>query len=127
MASLTASAVERFVKSGVPSGKPHATLRDGSGLSLRLMPTGSASWQFVYRLRGLGRTGTQRTITLGAWPAIDVRQATAEAKRLAGEVAAGRDPRGEIRQMKRRQRRNVAAALITSGTPQAAASPRFRR
>jgi integrase len=76
-----------------------------------LLPTGAASWQFVYRLRGAGRSGTQKTVTLGAWPAIHVRGAIGEAKRLAGEVASGRDPRADIREAKRRERAIVVAAL----------------
>ena len=111
MATLTTTGVERFVKAGTPVGKPHATLRDGSGLCLRLLPSGAASWQFVYRLRGAGRRGTQKTITLGAWPTIDARKAAEEARRLAGEVAGGRDPRVDIRETKRRERAVVAAAL----------------
>jgi integrase len=111
MASFTTTAVERFIRSGVPLGKPHATLRDGSGLGLRLLPTGAASWQFVYRLRGAGRRGTQKTVTLGAWPAIGVRKAAEEARRLAGEVAGGRDPRADIRETKRRERAVVVVAL----------------
>jgi integrase len=111
MTTLTTAAVERFIKAGVPPGKPHATLRDGSGLCLRLLPTSAASWQFVYRLRGLGRAGTQKTVTLGQWPAIDARKAVGEARRLAGEVAAGRDPRAEIREAKRRERAITGAAL----------------
>ena len=62
-----------------------------------LLPSGAASWQFVYRLRGAGRSGTQKTVTLGSWPTLDVRKAAEEARRLAGEVAAGRDPRADIR------------------------------
>jgi integrase len=115
MAAFTTTAVERFRKAGVPHGKPHATLRDGSGLCLRLLPSGAASWQFVYRLRGVGRSGTQKTVTLGAWPAIDVRNAAAEARRLGGEVAAGRDPRADIREAKRRERAIVALALDDYG------------
>ena len=111
MTSLTAAMIERFANEGMPAGKPHVTLRDGSGLCLRLLPTGAASWQFVYRLRGVGRSGTQKTVTLGAWPAIGVRKAAEEAKRLAGEVAAGRDPHADIREAKRRERAVVAAAL----------------
>jgi integrase len=111
MATLTTADVERFIKAGVHAGKPHATLRDGNGLSLRLLPTGAASWQFVYRLRGVGRRGTQKTVTIGAWPAIDVRKATDERKRLAGDVAAGGDPRADIREVKRRERAVVGAAL----------------
>ena len=111
MATFTATAVERFIKSGVPTGKPHASLRDGRGLCLRLLPTGAASWQFVYRLRGAGRSGTQKTVTIGAWPALDLRKAAEEARRLAGEVAAGRDPRADINETKRRERAIVVAAL----------------
>ena len=111
MAGLTTTTVERFIKAGMPAGKLHATLRDGSGLCLRLLPSGAASWQFVYRLRGAGRSGTQKTVTLGSWPGIDVRKAAEEARRLAGEVAAGRDPRAEIRAAKRRERAVVALAL----------------
>ena len=115
MAGLTTTTVERFIKAGTPLGKPHATLRDGGGLCLRLLPSGAASWQFVYRLRGAGRSGTQKTVTLGSWPGIDVRKAAEEARRLAGEVAAGRDPRAEIRAAKRRERAVVALALDDYG------------
>jgi integrase len=111
MAAFTIAAVERFLKAGVPEGKPHATLRDGSGLCLRLLRSGAASWQYVYRLRGAGRVETQKTVTLGAWPAVDPRKAAEEARRLAGDVAAGRNPRAEIREAKRRERTIVAAAL----------------
>jgi integrase len=111
MATFTTTAVERFIKAGVPGEKPHTSFRDGSGLCLRLLPSGAASWQFVYRMRGAGRSGTQKTVTLGAWPAVDARKATEEARRLAGEVAAGRDPRADIRETKRRERAVVAAAL----------------
>ena len=111
MTGFTATGVERFVRAGVPAGKPHATLRDGSGLCLRLLPSGSSAWHFVYRLRGAGRSGTQKTVTLGAWPSLDVRKAAEEARRLAGEVAAGRDPRADIRETKRRERAVLGSAL----------------
>ena len=111
MAAFTTTAVERFIKSGVRMGKPHASLRNGRGLCLRLLPTGAASWQFVYRLRGAGRSSTQKTVTIGAWPALDLRKAAEEARRLAGEVAAGRDPRADINETKRRKRAMVVAAL----------------
>ena len=111
MAGFTTTAVERFLREGVPHGKQHASLRDGSGLCLRLLPTGKASWQFVYRVRGLGRAGTPKTVTLGKWPAVDAEAARKAARALAGEVAGGSDPRAEIREAKRRARANVAAQL----------------
>jgi integrase len=109
--SITITTVEKFVKSGVPEGKPHITLRSGDGLCLRVLPSGAASWQFVYRLKGGGRREPQRTVTIGGWPAIGVKTATDEARRLAGEVASGRDPRDQIREAKRRERAVVTVAL----------------
>src|SRR5208282_3311096 len=112
MAAITNAAVERFIKRGVPSGKPHATLRDGTGLCLRLLPTGAATWQFVYRVRGIGRAGTQKTVTMGLLSEkLDAAWAANDAKRLAGEVASGKDPRAAIREEKRRERAVVSAAL----------------
>jgi len=112
MVAITNAAVERFIKRGVPAGKPHATLRDGSGLCLRLLRTGAASWQFVYRVRGIGRTGSQKTVTIGPWSdKLNAETAANEAKRLAGEVASGKDPRAAIREEKRKERAVVSAAL----------------
>jgi integrase len=102
--AITTAAVEKFIKDRVPDGKPHVTLRSGDGLCLRVLRSGSASWQFVYRLKGGGRREPQRTVTIGAWPAIGVKTATEEARRLAGEVASGREA-------KRRERAVVAVAL----------------
>jgi integrase len=109
--AITTAAVEKFVKAGVPEGKPHVTLRTGDGLCLRVLPSGAATWQFVYRLKGGGRREPQRTVTIGSWRAIGVKTATEEARRLAGEVASGRDPRAQIREAKRRERAMVSFAL----------------
>jgi integrase len=111
MVAITITMVEKFLKAGVPEGKPHLTLRSGDGLCMRLLPSGSASWQFVYRVRGAGRREPQRTVTIGAWPAVGVKTAIDEARRLAGEVASGRDPRAQIREAKRRKRAVVSMAL----------------
>jgi integrase len=111
MAVFTTTAVERLVKAGVPDGKSHVTFRDGTGLCLRLLPTGKATWQFVYRVRGLGRAGTQKTVTIGSWPVIEVERARKEVRTLAGKVAGGGDPRADMREAKRRCRAVVAALL----------------
>jgi integrase len=108
---ITKETVGKFIKDGVPEGRPHATLRAGNGLALRLLPTGSASWQFVYRLPGLGRAGTQKTVTLGKWPEVDVKKAAELAKVHTGKVAAGADPRADIREEKRRERAVIGKAL----------------
>ena len=109
--AITKDGAERFIRAGVPAGKPHATLRAGNGLALRLLPSGHATWQFVYRVRGLGRAGTQKTVTIGAWPAVDAKEAEGQARRFAGKVAGGSDPRADIREDKRRKRAVVETAL----------------
>jgi integrase len=109
--ATTKDAVKKFIDLGVPEGRPHTTLRSGNGLALRLLPTGSASWQFVYRLPGLGRAGTQKTVTLGQWPEVDVKKAVELAKVHTGKVAAGADPRADIREEKRRERAIISKAL----------------
>ena len=111
MATLTMTAVEKFIKLGVPDGKQHATLLSGDGLRLRLLKTGSASWQFIYRPRGLGRAATPKTFTIGAYPSICVKDAMNEAKRLAGAVASGGDPRADAREEKRAERAIISKSL----------------
>jgi hypothetical protein len=109
--AITQDAAKRFVRAGVPAGKSHATLRAGNGLASRLLPTGHATWQYVYRVKGLGRTGTQKTVTIGPWSDIDAKGAEAEAKKHAGKVAGGGDPRADIRENKRRERAILGTAL----------------
>ena len=109
--AITQDKAKSFVRDGVAEGKPHATLRGGNGLALRLLPSGHATWQFVYRVKGLGRAGTQKTVTIGEWPTVDARKADDEAKKLAGKVAGGGDPRADIREDKRRERAVISKAL----------------
>ena len=62
MAAITTTAVERFIRSGVPTGKPHASFRDGSGPVPAPSAHGAASWQFIYRVRGAGRRERRRPL-----------------------------------------------------------------
>jgi integrase len=111
--AITTVQVEKFIKAGVPSGKLHNTLRDGQiiGLGLRLLPSGSASWQFAYRVRGGGRAKAQQTVTLGRYPSVSVASARAAAKDLAGQIAAGHDPRSEIKAAAQQEQARVSDAL----------------
>ena len=99
------------MKGGVPSGKPHVSLRDGSGLVLRLLPSKRATWLFVYRQPGKGRAGLQRMLTLGHWPDVDVTLA----KRLAAEcktrLLLGVDPVAERREKARQDKLRLEVAL----------------
>ena len=108
---FTTANVERFLRGGVPTGKLYTSLRDGTGLVLLLRSTSIASWRFLYRKRGLGRAGHQRTVTLGRWPAVSCAAAIAEARRLGGEVASGKDPRAVIKAARLKLRTILSASI----------------
>ncbi|CCD98318.1 integrase arm-type DNA-binding domain-containing protein [Bradyrhizobium sp. STM 3809] len=62
-------------------------LSDGGGLQLWVMPDGAKRWRLAYR-----HNGKQKTLALGVYPAVSLREAREardDAKRLLG---AGQDP-----------------------------------
>jgi integrase len=111
--ALTEAKVARAVKAGVPAGKAQAIrwANAPKGFGLRIRRSGSAAWVYVFRPAGVGRNGSSRTLTIGAWPALSLKQAEAAAKALAGKVAIGDDPAAERRTEKTRERRVLSAAL----------------
>lgn len=112
---LTEAKVARFVQDGVPEGKTSATLwaMAPKGLGLRLRQGGAASWIYVYRPKGLGRSANSRHVTLGGRDLLNLKQAEAAAGALAGQVAIGNDPREERREDRARDKA-VLAAVLTS-------------
>jgi len=60
------------------------------GFGLKITPAGKRVYLVQYRLGG--RRGRTRRITIGQHGVVTADQARSEAKRLLGEVAAGRDP-----------------------------------
>jgi integrase len=85
---LTAASIAKIIWAEWRSGRP-----DGTIPGLRLMPT--ASWVLHFRVGG-----TQRKMRLGAWPAMDLRQARQAARKALGEVASGEDPTAAKREAK---------------------------
>ena len=110
---LTEAKVARFVQDGVPEGKTSATLwaTAPKGLGLRLRQGGAASWIYVYRPKGLGRSANSRHVTLGGRNSLNLKQAEAAAGALAGQVAIGNDPREERREDRARDKAMLAAVL----------------
>ncbi|HET9538428.1 MAG TPA: Arm DNA-binding domain-containing protein, partial [Mesorhizobium sp.] len=96
---LTHATIRLAVSTGVPPGKSQIVLRDMRpvGLGLRLRPGGSASWIYVYRPKGSPRGTPPRTVTIGAWPTLDLDAARREALKHVGKVAGGGDPAAELR------------------------------
>jgi integrase len=64
--------------------------RELSGLGLKVTPAGRKVYLVQYRLGG--RKGRTRRVTIGQHGELTPAQARVEAKRLLGEITAGRDP-----------------------------------
>ena len=72
---------------GARPGKALTKLSDGGGLQLWVMPDGAKRWRLAYR-----HNSKQKTLALGVFPTIslrEAREARADAKRL---LSSGRDP-----------------------------------
>jgi integrase len=112
--ALTEAKVARFVKAGLAEGKTSTILWADApkGFGLRLRMGGASSWIFVFRPRGVGRSEPSRTVTLGSWPSLALKQAEAAAAALAGEVALKKDPAVERRIERVREKRVLDKALI---------------
>jgi len=82
------SLTEKQVRAAKP-GSSNRKLSDGGGLQLWVTPAGGKHWKMAYRH---GRPAKQKTLPLGAYPAIgiaDAREAAREARTL---LARGIDP-----------------------------------
>jgi integrase len=77
------------------------------GFGLKVTPAGSKVYLVQYQLRG--RKGRTRRVTIGRHGEITPSFARAEAKRLLGEIGAGRDPASE--RDKAKADKSVAAVL----------------
>jgi hypothetical protein len=64
--------------------------RELHGFGLKVTPSGRKVYLVQYRLGG--RKGRTRRVTMGQHGELTATAARAEAKRLLGEIAAGRDP-----------------------------------
>ena len=87
----------------VKPGTSLAKLSDGGGLQLWVMPDGAKRWRLAYRHNGM-----QKTLAIGVYPAINLRDARAardDAKRLLG---LGQDP-SLVRKLKKAAKAKASA------------------
>ncbi len=81
---LTVKALENFKPGSARREVPDGHTR---GLFYVLQPSGSASWAFRYRI-----AGKPKKLTLGPYPALDLRAARQMASEAAQSLARGDDP-----------------------------------
>ena len=82
-----------------------------TGFGLRCTPSGVKSFVLVYRPRGLGRSGSSRTLTLGRWPNLSVEAARKSARSTIGNIADGKDPAKTLREIRLQVVKTLATAL----------------
>ena len=111
--ALTEARIARAVRDGLPEGKNEIVLPSDSmkGLGLRLRAGGAATWVYMFRPHGAGRSAAPRRVTIGRWPSLTLKQASAAASVLAGEIALKKDPALERREAKAHDKRVLAHAL----------------
>ncbi len=101
---LTVKALENM-----KSGDTRKEIPDGfmRGLFFVLQPTGKASWAVRYRF-----AGQTRKLTLGTYPAIDLKAARELASRALVKVAGGEDPAAEKQAAKKADRAPAERDLV---------------
>src|SRR3954447_18395904 len=84
----------KITKKAVDALQPGDRIADSEirGFLVRRLDSGVASYAYRYRVKG---TNQQRLISLGLHGTITADQARTLAKKRAGEVAHGNDPKGD--------------------------------
>lgn len=77
---------DTMIRNAKPEAKP-LKLFDGDGLYLLIQPNGSRWWRMKYYFRG-----TEKTLSVGVYPEISLKQARERRKDIREQVAAGIDP-----------------------------------
>ena len=81
------------------TAKPKAKLyklRDGGALSLDIMPSGTKTWRYAYRIHG-----KQKTFTIGQYPDTSLSEARTSRDKARKLVSAGIDPSQQKQIIKR--------------------------
>ena len=110
----TPTLTERRIKAALAAGvaRRHVLWSgDIPGFGLKLWPSGSASWIYLYRPKGARRGTPASTLTLGGWPAVSLADARVAARIYAGKIAMGADPAAERRRQRAEPRRLLGKAL----------------
>ena len=95
---------DTVIRNTKPSAKPRK-LFDGGGLFLLVQPNGSRWWRFKYRF-----DGSEKTLSLGVYPEVSLKQARERREALRKQIADGIDP-SAIRKAEKRAQANTFEAV----------------
>jgi integrase len=104
--------IGKISKTSVERLKPGERIADKEirGFLARRLDSGAISYAYRYRVKG---TNEQRLISLGIHGTITAEQARGFAKKRAGEVADGKDPKGEREESRARAKLEKLAEANT--------------
>ena len=74
------------IRQAIPSNKVNK-LSDGRGMYLQLHPNGSKYWRMDFR-----HQGKQKTLALGIWPDVSLREAREKRDKAKLEIQSGINP-----------------------------------
>src|SRR3954454_17596890 len=105
----------KITKRAVDALAPGGRIADSEirGFLVRRLDSGAASYAYRYRVKG---TNQQRLISLGLHGTITADQARTLAKKRAGDVADGKDPKGERQESRTEAKRERLVAENTVNT-----------
>ena len=95
--STTMALVDAQIRQAKPQGKD-VWLTDEKGLRLLIKPNGSKYWRLKYRF-----LGKQKTLALGVYPTITLKEAREAAGDARRKLAGGVDP-GQLKKREKQQR-----------------------
>lgn len=109
---LTKALIENAIAAGT-GGRAAVVLRDDKapGLGLRIRKNGGASWVYIFRPKNARRDDPPQTLTLGAWPALSIKEAQDTAAQHAAARAAGNNPAAELKAARMRERNELQTVL----------------
>ncbi len=83
-----------IIKASQPQDKPYR-LNDGKGLALLINPNGTKYWRLNYAFHG-----KRKTISLGVYPVVSLKQARVSAQACQKQLSEGVDPSSERKDKK---------------------------
>lgn len=87
------------IKSLIAKEKAYS-LADGEGLIIEVLPGGTKTWRYRYRLNGAA--GKQEKVTIGTYPEISLSEARLKRSELKRMVTMGTSP-AKAKQDKKKQ------------------------
>jgi integrase len=95
---------DTLIRHTKPGAKPRK-LFDGNGLFLLVQPNGSRWWRLKYRF-----DGAEKTLSLGVYPEVSLKQARERREALRKQIAEGVDP-SAVRKAEKRAQANTFEAV----------------